>query len=489
MAEQRHAGDGSQVHGPNDATSHQLGRMIMERLLSKLQDTMSRLPLDLDYLEFLCSHELLFISSVYDQISVPEELLGELSTLKNTVDRHIDNNNEPVTALEVEFGVKGPPKFIISREHLQYLVNMQLSVPCIAELLGVSTRTIKRRLTEYGISLKDTYSKITDEELDNLVRSIKAKSPHLGHRMMKGHLQALGHRVPWTRVWDSMHRVDSAGILARITQLRCVVRRTYSVKGPLHVVHIDTNHKLIRYGLVIFGAIDGYSRKIMYLGPATDNKASTALGFFLQSVERHGFPLRVRGDQGVENVEIARCMFSVRGCGRGSYISGKSMHNQRIERLWRDIWMAVTNIYYDVLHSLEEEGLLEPTNSLHLFCCQFVFLPRLQASLDSFTSGWNNHPLRTESNRSPDQLWEIGLLQNPVPPPVQSEIAQDDDSDWDTDSISDQPWTGIVVPPVECPLTEELKAQIQTFFNPTSHSQNYGRDKYLEVLNFVLLHS
>ncbi|XP_059371889.1 uncharacterized protein LOC132109648 [Carassius carassius] len=257
-------------------------------------------------------------------------------------------------------------------------------------------------------------------------------------------------------------------------------------------IRISTgNNRLsfIRYGLVIFGAIDGYSRKIMYLGPATDNKASTALGFFLQSVERHGFPLRVRGDQGVENVEIARCMFSVRCCGRGSYISGKSVHNQRSERLWRDIWMAVTNIYYDVLHSLEEEGLLEPTNSLHLFCCQFVFLPRLQASLDSFTSGWNNHPLRTESNRSPDQLWEIGLLQNPVPPPVQSEIAQDDDSDWDTDSISDQPWTGIVVPPVECPLTEELKAQIQTFFNPTSHSQNYGRDKYLEVLNFVLLHS
>lgn len=93
-----------------------------------------------------------------------------------------------------------------------------------------------------------------------------------------------------------------------------------------------------------------------------------------------------------------------------------------IERLWRDIWMAVTNIYYDVLHSLEEEGFLEPTNSLHLFCCQFVFLPRLQASLDSFTSGWNNHPLRTERNRSPDQLWEIGLLQNPVTPPVLSEV-------------------------------------------------------------------
>ncbi|XDV33907.1 hypothetical protein PO909_004151 [Leuciscus waleckii] len=235
--------------------------MVMERLLSKLQSAVNRQPLDLDYLQFICSHELLFITSIHNQITIPDGLLNELSNLKKTVERQVENNIVPITALEVQFGVKGPPKFLISREHLQNLVSMQLSVPCIAQLLGVSTRTINRRFSEFGISVRDTYTKISDEELDNLVSSVKAESPHLGHRMMKGQLQALGHRVPWTRVWDSMHRVDSAGIFARMTQLRCVVRRTYSVQGPLHLVHIDTNHKLIRYGLVIFGAIDGYSRK------------------------------------------------------------------------------------------------------------------------------------------------------------------------------------------------------------------------------------
>lgn len=83
--------------------------------------------------------------------------------------------------------------------------------------------------------------------------------------------------------------------------------------------------------------------------------------------------------------------------------------------------MAVTNIFYDALHTLEEEGLLDPTNSLHLFCCHFVFLPRLQANLESFTCGWNSHPLRTEGNLSPNQMWEIGLIQNPVTPP-ESEV-------------------------------------------------------------------
>ncbi|KAL0154425.1 hypothetical protein M9458_050274, partial [Cirrhinus mrigala] len=64
--------------------------------------------------------------------------------------------------------------------------------------------------------------------------------------MVKGLLQAEGHRVPWERIRASMHRVDSTGIISRLTQLGCVVRRTYSVPSPRALMHIDTNHKLIR---------------------------------------------------------------------------------------------------------------------------------------------------------------------------------------------------------------------------------------------------
>ncbi len=78
------------------------------------------------------------------------------------------------------------------------------------------------------------------------------------------------------------------------------------------------------------------------------------------------------------------------------------------------MWMFVSNLYYDVLHNLEDSGSLDPSNTIHLFCAHYVFLPRLQKDLDTFTDAWNDHSIRTEQNLYPNQLWEIGLAQNPV---------------------------------------------------------------------------
>ena len=105
-------------------------------------------------------------------------------------------------------------------------------------------------------------------------------------------------------------------------------RRVYNVKGANHLWHIDTNHKLIKWYIIIFGATDGYSRLPVSLECINKNKATTVLLCFLKGVETYGIPSRVRSDKGKENALVANYMIEKRGLERGSMITGPSTHNQ-----------------------------------------------------------------------------------------------------------------------------------------------------------------
>ena len=138
------------------------------------------------------------------------------------------------------------------------------------------------------------------------------------------------------RIRESVRRVNPEGVAAR--RRKASHRRRYHVKSPNALCH---NHKLIKWHIVIHGGIDGFSQLVVFLKASPNNESATVLNVFTGAIEQHGLPSCVRStsDMGTENVLVAMYIILKhphRGPGKGSMLTGRSVHNQRIECLWRD---------------------------------------------------------------------------------------------------------------------------------------------------------
>ncbi|KAJ7621640.1 hypothetical protein DFH06DRAFT_904110, partial [Mycena polygramma] len=62
-------------------------------------------------------------------------------------------------------------------------------------------------------------------------------------------------RVQKRRVLNSLRRVDNLGRVLRRSKI--IKRRVYHVKCPNALWHLDGHHKMIRWGIVVHGFVDG----------------------------------------------------------------------------------------------------------------------------------------------------------------------------------------------------------------------------------------
>ncbi|CAC5410041.1 unnamed protein product [Mytilus coruscus] len=120
-------------------------------------------------------------------------------------------------------GKPGRPLYEISKDQLQFFLDLGFSGSNISKLLQVSQSTLKRRL-----------------------------SPQLGYRSIQAHVKIKGHTCQENMIRDAIVRVDPAGTAFRWSDT--IHRRTYRVAGPNSLWHIDGNHKLIGYVCKYFHA-------------------------------------------------------------------------------------------------------------------------------------------------------------------------------------------------------------------------------------------
>ena len=129
------------------------------------------------------------------------------------------------------------------------------------------------------------------------------------------------------------------------------------------------------------------------------------LNCFLSAVATCGLQSRVQCDRGgcVRVSEFMLC-HPEHSPGRRSCITGRSVQNYRIEGLWRDLLVGCVSLFYDLFGTLEEEGILDTSNGLHMFSLHYVFLPRINHQLKVFQDSYSHHRLRTAYVHCGDEI-------------------------------------------------------------------------------------
>ena len=157
-------------------------------------------------------------------------------------------------------GRPGRPRKVLNLEFLKEATgnHRQIKLAQLADAMKIHRNTLRLYMKRHNV-LRE-YSNLSNADLDLLVKTFKIKKPESGMRYIIGFLRRHGLRIQRRRVMWSLRRVDKLGQTLR--EKKIIKRRRYHVKRPDALWHVDGHHKMIRWGVVIHGIVDGFSRMV-----------------------------------------------------------------------------------------------------------------------------------------------------------------------------------------------------------------------------------
>lgn len=90
----------------------------------------------------------------------------------------------------------------------------------------------------------------------------------------------------------------------------------------------------------------------------------------------------------------------------------RSIHNIRIERLWYEVTRAVSSIWKLFFETLEFRDGLNPALESHIWLIHYLFLDSINAELEDWVRGWNNHHMNVSGRRTPRQMFLMSMLRD-----------------------------------------------------------------------------
>ncbi|KAF8329718.1 uncharacterized protein EI90DRAFT_3061677 [Cantharellus anzutake] len=304
----------------------------------------------------------------------------------------------------------------LGRYHRELITNPTT----IKELLGaepepihMSTRTIRRRMKELGLSASRTTAKeIHPIRETQLVLDQMDKDPNMrrGVRSTRAKIaMETGVHLRGERVREIMQQYEPEGFEKREPRGKKIKRHPIISVGPGAEWSGDGHDKLKKIGFSIYGIRDVATGKWLKLKLLPDNRLKEAIAYvYLELIEEiGGMPVQSTTDHGSETTLMCAYAHALReffypeldGNEIPVHRFTSSTRNIVIERGWLRLREEFGDNMVLVFRQGEEEGIYNPENLEHYNLCRWLWSSFLAWGLEKWRLEQNAFRVRKLKNK------------------------------------------------------------------------------------------